>query len=209
MKFGIAYPTHPGIVPNVEQAEQLGYDGVHLYDTPLVFSEVCVVAGMVAARTEQIGISISVAVPFLRLPHVLASAVGTLNEAAPGRVMLGFGTGFTAALTTGSPADSWATVRETIRICRGILANEETEAVIEGEPRTINMSALILVTSTSTTPFGFASALPGRRVSASSPKSPTGSSLCLPVSTQPRRPCRRRSRSSRHTRRSWAETDCR
>lgn len=137
MKFGIAYPTHPGIVPNVEQAEQLGYDGVHLYDTPLVFSEVCVVAGMVAARTEQIGISISVAVPFLRLPHVLASAVGTLNEAAPGRVMLGFGTGFTAALTTGSPADSWATVRETIRICRGILADEETEAVIKGEPRTI------------------------------------------------------------------------
>lgn len=137
MRFGIAYPTHPAIIPNVELAEALGYDSVHLYDSPLVFSEVCVVAGMVAARTERIGISISVAVPFLRLPHVLASAVGTLNEAAPGRVTLGFGTGFTAALTTGSPADSWATVRETIRICRGILADEETEAVIKGERRTI------------------------------------------------------------------------
>jgi 5,10-methylenetetrahydromethanopterin reductase len=137
MKFGIAYPTHPSILANVVEAEQLGYDSVHLYDTPLVFSEVFVVAGMVAARTDRIGISISVAVPFLRLPHVLASAVGTLNQAAPGRVSLGFGTGFTAALTTGSPIDSWATVRETIRICRGILGDHETEAVIKGERRTI------------------------------------------------------------------------
>ena len=137
MKFGIAYATHPGIVGNVELAEELGYDSVHLYDSPLVFSELFVVAGMVAARTERIGISISVAVPFLRLPHVLASGVGTLSQAAPGRVSLGFGTGFTAALTTGVSADSWATVRETIRIVRGILADEETEATIKGEQRTI------------------------------------------------------------------------
>ncbi len=82
-------------------------------------------------------IGISVAVPHLRLPHVLASAVGTLNQGAPGWLVLGLGIGFTAALTTGNKADSWATVREYVRVCRSLLAGQETQVVIKGEPRTI------------------------------------------------------------------------
>lgn len=137
MKFGLAYATHPGIVPSVVCAEQLGYDIVHIYDTPLVFSEVFVVSGLVAARTSRIGIGISVVVPYLRLPHVVASGVGTLNEAAPGRVVVAFGTGFTGALSTGSAPDSWDTVREYVRVCRDLLSNRETEVVVKGRKRLI------------------------------------------------------------------------
>ena len=137
MKFGIAYATHPDVIASCVEADRLGYDAVHLYDTPLVFSEVFSVAGAVAVLTERIRIGISVAVPYLRLAHVLASGVGTLNQMAPGRVQLALGTGFTAALTTGSKAETWATVADVARVCRGILADELTEATVKGERRLV------------------------------------------------------------------------
>ncbi|GAB3200992.1 hypothetical protein GCM10027062_21860 [Nocardioides hungaricus] len=135
MRFGIAYATHPDVIASCVEADRLGYDAVHLYDTPLVFSEVFSVAGAVAAKTERVRIGISVAVPHLRLPHVLAAGVGTLNAMAPGRVQLALGTGFTAALTTGSTADTWATVADAVRVCRGILGDELTEAPVKGGRR--------------------------------------------------------------------------
>jgi 5,10-methylenetetrahydromethanopterin reductase len=137
MRFGVSFASAPAMVPVALEAERLGYDTVHFYDTPLVCSDPFVVAGLVADRTERITIAISVAIPFLRLPHVLATSVGTLNQIAPGRIVLGFGTGYTAALTTGSRPDSWATVREHIRVCQDLLAGGETQVVVKGETRTI------------------------------------------------------------------------
>lgn len=135
MKFGIAYLTHPRYVDSAVEADRLGYDSVHLYDSPLVFSEVFTVAGAVASRTSRTKVALSVAVPSLRLPHVLASGVGTLNRFAPGRVQLGLGTGYTAAQTTDTKADTWASVADCVRICRGILANEVTDVEIKGQVR--------------------------------------------------------------------------
>lgn len=137
MKFGLSFASQPGLVDVAVEAERLGYDWVGFYDTPLVCSDPFVVAGLVAARTTRIEIAIAVAIPYLRLPHTLATAVGTLNELAPGRVALGFGTGYTGAQTTGSRPDTWATVREHARVCRALLDGEEVEARIKGEPRTI------------------------------------------------------------------------
>jgi 5,10-methylenetetrahydromethanopterin reductase len=137
VRFGIAYATHPDVIDSCVEADHLGYDAVHLYDSPLVFSEVFSVAGAVAARTENVRIGISVAVPHLRLPHVLAAGMGTLSAMAPGRVQLALGTGFTAALTTGSKADTWATVADVVGVCRGILHDELTEAPVKGGRRLV------------------------------------------------------------------------
>jgi 5,10-methylenetetrahydromethanopterin reductase len=135
MKFGVAYLTHPRYVESAVEADRLGYDSIHLYDSPLVFSELFTVAGAIASRVTRANVALSVAVPFLRLPHVLASGVGTLNRFAPGRVQLGLGTGYTAAQSIDVPADSWATVIDTIRICRGILADRVTEVQVKDRTR--------------------------------------------------------------------------
>ena len=135
MKFGIAYLTHPRYVDSAVEADALGYDSIHLYDSPLVFSEVFSVAGAIASRVSRAKVALSVAVPSLRLPHVLASGMGTLNQFAPGRVQLGLGTGYTAAQTTDTKADTWATVADTVRICRGILSNEVTDVTIKAQVR--------------------------------------------------------------------------
>lgn len=137
MKFGLSFASQPAMVDVAVEAERLGYDWVGFYDTPLVCSDPFVVAGLVASRTEKIEVAIAVAIPYLRLPHALATAAGTLNQIAPGRIALGFGTGYTGAQTTGSKPDTWSMIREQVRVCRALLAGEEVEAQIKGAPRTI------------------------------------------------------------------------
>jgi 5,10-methylenetetrahydromethanopterin reductase len=137
MKFGLSFASQPGLIDTAVEAEALGYDSVHFYDTPLVCSDPYVVAALTAVRTERIPIFISVAIPYLRLPHVLATAVGTLNHLAPGRINLGFGTGYTGAQTTGSKPDTWKTIREHVRVVDALLHGEEVATTIKGEERLI------------------------------------------------------------------------
>jgi 5,10-methylenetetrahydromethanopterin reductase len=137
MRFGLSFASQLGLIDTAVRAEALGYHSIHFYDTPLVCADPYVVAGLAATRTERIQISISVAIPYLRLPHVLATSVGTLNMLAPGRINLGFGSGYTGAQTTGSRPDTWATIREHVRVCRALLRGEEVETTIKGECRII------------------------------------------------------------------------
>jgi 5,10-methylenetetrahydromethanopterin reductase len=137
MRFGVSFASQPSMVDVAVGAERLGYDWVGFYDTPLVCSDPFVVAGLVAAQSEEIEIAIAVAIPYLRLPHALATAAGTLNQIAPGRIALGFGTGYTGAQTTGSKPDTWATVREHVRVCRALLDGEEVEIEVKGNRRLV------------------------------------------------------------------------
>jgi len=137
MKFGVSFASQPGLIDTAVEAEALGYDSVHFYDTPLVCADPYVVAALVAQRTERIPIFISVAIPYLRLPHVLATAAGTLNYLAPGRINLGIGTGYTGAQTTGSKPDTWAFVTEYVEVVRKLMAGEEAEYTIKGQRRII------------------------------------------------------------------------
>jgi len=137
MKFGVSFASQPGLIDTAVEAEVLGYDSVHFYDTPLVCSDPYIVAAVTTMRTERIPVFISVAIPYLRLPHVLATAVGTLNQIAPGRINLGFGTGYTGAQTTGSKPDTWKTIQEHVHVVRGLLSGEEVVTTIKGEERLI------------------------------------------------------------------------
>src|ERR1700748_2156336 len=114
MRFGVSFASQPSMVDTAVEAERLGYDWVGFYDTPLVCSDPFVVAGLVSERSERIEIAIAVAIPYLRLPHALATAAGTLNQIAPGRIALGFGTGYTRAPTAGSKAATWETGGQTV-----------------------------------------------------------------------------------------------
>jgi 5,10-methylenetetrahydromethanopterin reductase len=99
----------PTIVRQVQLAESLGYDAVWITDTHLVCRELWVTLTACALGTSRIKLGPGIAVPHTRHISVTASAIASLAELAEGRVVLGIGTGGSAAQTMG------LTLRETAR----------------------------------------------------------------------------------------------
>jgi 5,10-methylenetetrahydromethanopterin reductase len=104
MKFDIgilASQPLPVIVEQVRLAESLDFDTAWIADTHLVCRELWVVLAACAAATSRIRLGPGITVPHTRHISVTASAIATLHELAPGRVVLGIGTGGSAAETMG------------------------------------------------------------------------------------------------------------
>jgi len=91
----------PVIVRQVQLAEALGFDTAWIADTHLVCRELWVTLAACAAGTSRIRLGPGIAVPHTRHISVTASAIATLHELAEGRVVLGIGTGGSAAETMG------------------------------------------------------------------------------------------------------------
>jgi 5,10-methylenetetrahydromethanopterin reductase len=104
MRFDVGIlATEPvaDIVRQVKLAESLGYDTAWIADTHLVCRELWVTLGACATATSRIRLGPGITVPHTRHVSVTASAVLTLEELAPGRVVLGIGTGGSSAQTMG------------------------------------------------------------------------------------------------------------
>jgi 5,10-methylenetetrahydromethanopterin reductase len=101
----------PALVRQVELAEALGFDTAWITDSHLVCRELWVTLAACALATRRIRIGPGVTVPHTRHATVTASAAATLAELAPGRVVLGFGTGGSSAETMGLGLRQAARVR--------------------------------------------------------------------------------------------------
>src|SRR5688572_9656903 len=104
MKFDLAILANqpvPVIVRQVQLAERLGYDTAWITDTHLVCRELWVTLAACAVATSRIWLGPGVTVPHSRHVSVTASAVATLHDLAPGRIVLGIGTGGSSAQTMG------------------------------------------------------------------------------------------------------------
>lgn len=104
MKFDVgilASQPLPVLVRQVQLAESLGFDTAWIADTHLVCRELWVTLAACAAGTSRIRLGPGIAVPHTRHVSVTASAIATLHELAEGRVVLGIGTGGSAAETMG------------------------------------------------------------------------------------------------------------
>ena len=117
-------------------AEQLGYQRVWMYDSPALYPDVWVALSRAADRTSTIGLGPGVMVPGLRHVVVTAAAVVGLADLAPGRVVVGVGTGFTGSLLLGEPAMRWAQLEAYVGALRDLLA---------GRPATWEGSRLELI----------------------------------------------------------------
>jgi 5,10-methylenetetrahydromethanopterin reductase len=91
----------PVVVRQVQLAERLGYDTAWITDSHLVCRELWVTLAACATATSRIRLGPGVTVPHSRHVSVTASAVATLAELAPGRVVIGVGTGGSSAQTMG------------------------------------------------------------------------------------------------------------
>jgi 5,10-methylenetetrahydromethanopterin reductase len=104
MKFDIgilASQPLPVIVRQVQLAETLGFDTAWITDTHLVCRELWVTLTACATATSRIRLGPGITVPHTRHVSVTASAIATLHELAPGRLVLGVGTGGSASETMG------------------------------------------------------------------------------------------------------------
>ena len=104
MKFDLAILATeplPVVVRQVQLAERLGYDTVWITDTHLVCRELWVTLAACATATSRIRLGPGVTVPHSRHVSVTASAIASLHELAPGRVVIGVGTGGSSAQTMG------------------------------------------------------------------------------------------------------------
>ncbi len=127
MKISCAFPTTLDSPAHAVIAEELGFERVWIYDTPQQSPDVWMTLGLIADRTERIGIGPGVLIPSLRHPMVNAAGTAALAAMAPGRVAVGFGTGFSGRRAMGYGAITWSFMERYIRTFRALLRGEVVE----------------------------------------------------------------------------------
>lgn len=132
MDYGIAFPSYIDAWRDVAAAEAAGFTHAWFFDSQLLYSDVYATMALAAQQTSRITLGTLVAIPSNRIPAVTASAIATINYLAPGRVILGLGTGNTGRNTMGLPPVRIAEFREYTQQVRGLLHGDEV-LIREGE----------------------------------------------------------------------------
>ncbi|TMA36330.1 MAG: LLM class flavin-dependent oxidoreductase [Deltaproteobacteria bacterium] len=132
MQLSCSLPPGPRAAEFARLAEQLGYARVWLYDSPLLYPDVWMTLAQIAGATTRIRLGPGVLVPSLRHVAAQAAAIATLELAAPGRVAVAIGTGFTGRRLLGQPPLAWKSVAEYVRALRALLLGDEP--VVDGAP---------------------------------------------------------------------------
>lgn len=127
VKISCGLAPSMSVVEHAQLAERLGYDRVWLYDSPGIYLDVWVTLGRVAERTERIGLGTAVLVPSLRNVVATASAIATVEAAAPGRLACGFGTGATARWALGQRSLTLDETGRYLTQLRGLLHGDVVE----------------------------------------------------------------------------------
>ncbi|HCU90353.1 MAG TPA: hypothetical protein DGR97_10430, partial [Gammaproteobacteria bacterium] len=78
-------------------------------------------------RTSKIKLGPGVTNPASRISPLSACGMATINALAPGRAIMGIGTGNTTRRTMGMPAARVADLEDHVRVCRGLFSGEITE----------------------------------------------------------------------------------
>jgi 5,10-methylenetetrahydromethanopterin reductase len=125
MKFGLNFPARIDAWKDLVVAEELGFSSAWFYDSQMLYSDIYATLALAAEHTKRIKIGTGIAVPSNRIAPVTAHSIATISQLAPGRAMLGIGSGFTGRNMMGLPPVPLADVREHVRICRALLRGEE------------------------------------------------------------------------------------
>jgi 5,10-methylenetetrahydromethanopterin reductase len=127
MKFSCAFAPSPRTPDLVAAAEDLGYFSAWFNDSPSLYSDVWMTSALSALRTQRIGLGVAVSVPSLRHVMTTASSIATLDDLAPGRVRVAFGTGLTGRLTLGQKPMRWSDVESYVVTLRALLRGDICE----------------------------------------------------------------------------------
>src|SRR5213594_4633930 len=122
----------PDLMRLLRTIEAAGFDGAGILDSQMLSRDTFVVLGQAAAATSRLTLFPAVTNPFTRHPSVLAGAIQTVEELAPGRVKFVIGTGYTSASTIGLKPATLAEMRACIGTVRGLLAGKTVD--FDGTP---------------------------------------------------------------------------
>ena len=117
----------PDLMRLIQSIEAAGFDGAGILDSQLLSRDTFVVLGQAAAHTSRMALFPAVTNPFTRHAAVLASAIQTVEELAPGRVKFVIGTGYTSASTIGRAPGTLAEMRACIQSVRELLAGKSVD----------------------------------------------------------------------------------
>src|SRR5262245_53619263 len=111
----------------ITHAQNLGFSHAWVTDSPMIRSNCWAVLALAAQHTRTIRLGTGVNVPSLRLAPVAANGIATINRLAPGRCVMGLGTGHTGVRLLGQKPMRLAMFREYVQQVRGLLRGDEVE----------------------------------------------------------------------------------
>ncbi len=120
---------------DVKRAETLGWDACLQPDSQLRRRDTYVMLAAAARATERIMLGTLLANPVNRHPSVTASSIATIDELAPGRVLLGWGVGDTAVRLAGLRPARVKELEDSTRLMRALLDGKEIEVGAERPAR--------------------------------------------------------------------------
>lgn len=121
MKYSIVLTPTADSHEIAVRAENLGFYTVWFFDSPLLYTDIFVSMALAAARTTRITLGTAVVVPTNRIAPVTANAIASLNAVAPGRIILGVGTGFSGRNTMGKRPVRVADMINDVNVVRSLL----------------------------------------------------------------------------------------
>jgi alkanesulfonate monooxygenase SsuD/methylene tetrahydromethanopterin reductase-like flavin-dependent oxidoreductase (luciferase family) len=99
----------------------------------MIRSNCWAVLALAAQQTRTMRLGTAVNVPGLRLAPAVANGIATINRLAPGRCIIGLGTGHTGMRLLGQRPMRLAPFREYVRVVRDLLRGEEVDYTLDGE----------------------------------------------------------------------------
>src|SRR5207249_5781317 len=129
----------PDLMRLLRSIEAAGFDGAGILDSQMLSRDTFVVLGQAAAATSRLTLFPAVTNPFTRHPSVLAGAIQTVEELAPGRVKFVIGTGYTSASTIGRKPATLAQMRACISTVKALLAGDAVD--FQGTPGRLGYAA--------------------------------------------------------------------
>src|SRR5438132_13525470 len=116
--------TMPPLMTLIQDVEAAGFDGAGILDRQLLCRDTFATMALAATQTSRLTLFPAVTNPFTRHASVLAGAIQTVEELAPGRIKFVIGTGYTSAHTIGRKPATLAEMRACIATLRALLAGE-------------------------------------------------------------------------------------
>jgi 5,10-methylenetetrahydromethanopterin reductase len=117
----------PALLKLIQDVEAAGFDGAGILDSQLLCRDPYVTLGLAATQTSRLTLFPAVTNPFTRDASVLAGAIQTVEEIAPGRIKFIIGTGYTSASTIGRQPATLAQMRACIGTVKALLAGETVD----------------------------------------------------------------------------------
>ncbi|MGE5304409.1 MAG: LLM class flavin-dependent oxidoreductase [Alphaproteobacteria bacterium] len=130
MNYGVGlFPTEPlgKMIHLAKVTEESGYSHIWVGDSHLIWREAYINMAAMALSTSKVKLGTGVTNPLTRHPSVVASGYATLEEFAPGRMIVGIGLGDSSVETMGMKPAKLSYFENTLRQMRDLFAGKEVQ----------------------------------------------------------------------------------